>query len=387
MNKIILSKINNIYLWLLRWMWKWDKNFFKDFFPALLQHKTTTMMKLSLNTKKNKKEIWIRNSYFLSKESFAWFPLKVEKKCFSILWEITNDDYICVDEVDIAKPRSKKIEWISKIFDSSEKKTVNWFLFHWISIRWIPVIMEQEDLINKTKNEYFWKIITRLLKYTKRKWTIVLDAWYDIKTYMKFLLEKDTNFIVRAKRERWLYDKKWNKIQKMKSFNEGIHEVYLKQDDNTLTKVYFYVKHFSWYNDPMRIYSDTDNKNILEYKKRWDIECIFKTMKQEYKLEKVQSKSLQVLQNIIATVQMAVAFANDMYGIKINNKWRKFFQRGLALKNRFKKYTKWQWYTQNRNSYIWFISYVIQRMYRNKKKVRKNNFIPKPLIKLQISLF
>ena len=105
-----------------------------------------------------------------------------------------------MDEVDIAKPSAKLMEWIYRVHDSSEKKVVNWFLFHWISIKWIPVILQQQDIENKVKNQYFWDIIKRLLKYTKKKWTIVLDAWYDIKTYMSFLLEQWADFIVRAKR-------------------------------------------------------------------------------------------------------------------------------------------------------------------------------------------
>ena len=371
MSKILSTNITNTYRSLLRWMWVWDKRFFKDFFPALLKYKTSTLMKLSLNDEKNRKEIWIRNSNFLAKESFAWFPLKVEKRCFSLVWEITDNDYICIDEVDIAKPSAKLMEWIYRVFDSSEKKTVNGFLFHWVSIRGIPVIMQQEDIENNFKSSYFWDIIIRILKHTKKKWTIVLDAWYDWKAYMSFLLEKWAKFIVRARRERFLYDKDWNKLWKMKSFKEWIHEVYLKQDNWDLTKIFFYVKQFSGYKTPMRIFSDTGDRDILEYKKRWGIECIFKTMKQEYKMEKIWVSSLQVLQNIVATIQMAVAFAHDMYGMQTNHKGRSFFQCWLSLKNRFKKYAKWQWYTMNRNSYIWFISYVIQGMYKHKRKRRK----------------
>jgi len=46
--------------------------------------------------------------------------------------------------------------------------------------------------------------------------------------------------------------------------------------------VYFYVKQFEKYDAPMRIYSNTNDRDIEEYKKRWEIETIFKTMKQEY---------------------------------------------------------------------------------------------------------
>jgi hypothetical protein len=96
--------------------------------------------------------------------------------------------------------------------------------------------------------------------------------------------------------------------------------VYLKQDDGTLTQIYFYVKQFEGYNAPMRMYANSDDRDVEEYKKRWEIECIFKTMKQEYQMEKIQVQSLQVLQNIVATIQMAVAFSHDLYGIQIHHK-------------------------------------------------------------------
>jgi hypothetical protein len=36
-------------------------------------------------------------------------------------------------------------------------------------------------------------------------------------------------------------------------------------------------------------------------------------MKQEYQMEKIQASSLQVIENIVATIQMAVAFAHHLY--------------------------------------------------------------------------
>jgi hypothetical protein len=84
---------------------------------------------------------------------------------------------------------------------------------------------------------------------------------------------------------------------------------------------------------------------------------------------------------------MAVAFSHDLYGIQIHHKWRSFLQCGIALKNRFKKYAKWQWLTENRNCYIKFISHVIRGMYRNKKKRSKKPLTSKPVISSQQCLF
>lgn len=155
MSKLLQNELNNTYRSLLRGMWVWDKKFFKDFFPWLLKHKTGIMSKLSLEEQKRWKKICERNSHFLAKENFAKLRWKIEKRCFSLLWEITDNDYICIDEVDIAKPSAKLMEGIYKVHDSSRKQTVRGFLFHGVSIRWIPVIMQQEDIENNFKSFYF----------------------------------------------------------------------------------------------------------------------------------------------------------------------------------------------------------------------------------------
>lgn len=388
MSKLLTDSLNNTYRSLLRWMWVWDKNFFKDLFPALLQNKTWIMSKLTLDKNKKAKKVCSRNSHFFAKENFAKLPEKVEKRCFWLLWEIKDNDYICMDEVDIAKPSAKLMEWIYRVHDSSEKKVVNWFLFHWVSIRWIPVILQQQDIKNHIKNQYFWDIIKRLLTYTKKKWTIVLDAWYDIKTYMSFLLEQWANFIVRAKRERFLYDEKWNKLWKMKSFKEWIYEVYLKQDDNSLTKVYFYVKQFEKYDSPMRIYSNTNNRDVEEYKKRWEIETIFKTMKQEYWMEKIQAWSLQVLNNMVATIQMAVAFATNLYWIQHKKESKTFFKCDKFLIKKFERFHWREWWKMNPNMYIRFLWEYVETWFKKKpKKVYKKHINTEPNDSSQQRLF
>ncbi|MDD2871978.1 MAG: transposase [Candidatus Gracilibacteria bacterium] len=388
MSKMLTDSLNNTYRSLLKGMGLWEKRFFKDFFPALLQSKTSIMSKITLDKTKKAKKVCDRNSHFLAKENFAKLPDKVEKRCFALLGEIKDDDYICIDEVDIAKPSAKLMEGIYKVHDSSENKTVNGFLFHGVSIRGIPVILQQEDIENNTKNGYFGEIIKRLIKYTKGKGTIVLDAGYDIKTYMSFLLEKDANFIVRAKRERILYDESGNSIGKMKSFKEGIHEVYLKQDDNTLTKVYFYVKQFPEYDTPMRIYSNTNDRNVEEYKKRWEIECIFKTMKQEYEMEKIQAGSLQVLQNMVATIQMAVAFATHLYGLQHKKESKTFFKCDKLLIKKFERFHWREGGKMNPNMYIRFLSEYVENSFKKKpKKQYKKHINTEPNNSSQQRLF
>ena len=382
---LILKKaINSQYKYLLKGMWKWDKNFFKDFFPALLEQKTSIMKKISLNTKRNMNKTYQRNSHFLAKESFAPLQDKIEKRCFSLVWEVTDNDYICIDEVDIAKPTAKLMEWIAKVRDASRKTIVNWFIFHWASIKWIPVIMQQEDLTNKFKCEYFWKLIEKLIKFTKWKWVYVLDALYDIAAYLDFMNDKWVKYIIRAKKNRWYFDMKTQNKLKLKDFKDGVYEVKIV---NVKKTVFLHIKTNKKFPEPIRILSNNRNTNTEEYAKRWEIETIFKTMKQEFEMEKIQAGTLQVLNNIVSIIMLAVALTKSIYDSSSWFKWTTLFQWGTMFTNRFKKWSKHQWLTMNKNSIISFISDVIQGMYKNHRKWKKKWINRKPWIKAQLKLF
>ena len=381
---ILQNALNKQYKYLLRWMWKCDKNFFKDFFPSILKHKTSIMNKLTLEKGKRSKKVCERNSHFLAKESFAPFWDKVEKRCFSLVWKITNDDYICIDEVDIAKPTAKLMEWIQKIRDGSSWKIVNWYMFHWVSIKWIPVIMEQEDLYNKFKWEYFVKIVNKIIKYTKRKWTFLLDAGYDIASYFEFLNKKNIKYIIRAKKNRWYFDINTKKKMKLKEFKDWIFEV---QIPNVEKNMFLHIKTNKGYDEPIRIISNNKNIDTGEYKKRWEIESIFKTMKQEFKMEKIQASNLQVLTNMVSIIMLSVALSKSLYDINSNFKWTTFFQSGNLFSNRFKKYTHKLWLTMNKNSIIWFISHTINGMYKNWWSIKKKVINKNPIEKAQLRLF
>ena len=93
------------------------------------------------------------------------------------------------------------------------------------------------------------------------------------------------------------------------------------KNNNNLIKIFLYVKQFKWYNQPLR--------------KVWK---------------------------------------SHIY----KKKGTTFFQCNKVLSNRFKKYAHWKWYTMNRNSFIWLISYTIKWMYKYSKKnfQKKNNVNP-----------
>ena len=97
---------------------------------------------------------------------------------------------------------------------------MNGYLFHGASIRGIPVILEREDLGKDTKNMVWKRIMERILSHSKGKGTFLLDAYYDIASYLDFLAEKQCHFIIRAKRNRLWFDAHTGTYRKLKDFSE-----------------------------------------------------------------------------------------------------------------------------------------------------------------------
>lgn len=371
----IQNLINKEYQYLLRGMSIWDKNFFQDFFSSLFIKKTTIMSKLSNNTIKNSEKISERNSYFLEKESFSDFPSIIERRCFSLVWDITDEDYICMDEVDIAKPKANKMEWLSKVRDWSNWNIVNWYLFHWVSIKWIPVVLEREDLSKDTKWIVFNRIIERVLHHSKKKWIFLLDAGYDIELYLDFLERKESKFIVRAKRNRVLFDTKTKTYRKMKEFKVWVHRVRFPSKD---FDIYLNVTKHEKFNEPMRTLTNISRieANII-YFKRWQIEQVFKTMKQEFWLEKIRIQSLRVIENTVAIIQLAVALSNSKFNAQNKFRWTKLFQVWNDFAKKFKEFTRRLWLTMNRNSIITFISHCLEKLYKRSPWNPKQKIINK----------
>jgi len=57
----------------------------------------------------------------------------------------------------------------------------------------------------------------------------------------------------------------------------------------------------------IRVISNVDNEKIVEkYLKRWEIERLFKSGKQEYNLEKIGTQKIQKIDNLVALVQLCL---------------------------------------------------------------------------------
>lgn len=394
--------INTQIGYMTRGMGVWDKKFFRDFFSSMLSQKTVFLGKLTNNTDRKMERTADRNKHFLEKDTFSDFPTRIEKRCFSLVWEIQDNDFICMDEVDIAKPCAEKMEWLTSVRDGSTGAIVSGYLFHGASIRWVPVILEREDLGRDTKNQVWKGMVERILKYSrwrdgKPRWTFLLDAGYDVASYLDFLEERKCHFIIRAKRDRIWIDVKTGEKRKLKEFEEWIHEVRLPEREYSL---YLEIKKNDKFEEPMRVMSDALTPEMCQtYFKRWEIEQVFKTLKQEFDLEKIRAQSLRIIDNTVAIIQLAVALSNSVFNERVNMKtWERKEQKNdfrrttlfVDMKQFERLFSQFAWrhgLTMNRNSIITFISDTLKTSYKYKKKPSKKRGDTNPRDCAQMRLF
>lgn len=123
------------------------------------------------------------------------------------------------------------------------------------------------------------------------------------------------------------------------------------------------------------------------YFKRWEIEQVFKTMKQEFNLEKVRVLSLRILDNTVAIIQLAVALSNAVFNAKNDFRHTKLFVDMKRFDKAFYRFTWLNGLTMNRNSIITFISETLKTSYKYKKKPPKKQGDPNPPDSSQLRLF
>jgi hypothetical protein len=110
-------------------------------------------------------------------------------------------------------------------------------MFHGVSIRGIPVILEYEDLKGYFKNQIWKSIITRCIKHVgtieegeyagTTKGIFLMDAYYEIAAYLDCLMEKKCSFIIRARRDRIWIDAHTGEEKRIEDFTPGVHAVRL----------------------------------------------------------------------------------------------------------------------------------------------------------------
>jgi len=118
-------------------------------------------------------------------------------------------------------------------------------------------------------------------------------------------------------------------------------------------KLFLHVKQYKGYEKPLRVVTNrptwTKDGDVFHacdlYFERWEIERVFKTMKQEFQLEKIRVQSLTILKNTFAVIQLAMALANAFFNSEIQQKQNtikgtEFFKAGKSFQKHFDKYVR-----------------------------------------------
>lgn len=360
----------------------------------MLEYKTTVLTHLWDTSQINAKSIAKNFSRNLWKESFSDLPLKVRKIMVKFIWQLDKDAMFCFDGVDVNKNSAKKMEQIKIVRDGSTRTYWNGYVFHWVSVRWIPFLLEREKVKNIKKEnirfDIFQRQVETIVSSFWRWYWILADRLYDDYKKFNLLLEYEYNFAIRAKTNRKVTivnhpTLKWIKIKvwKLPIWKYEVTFNWINQN------LFIFVKKMKGQKEPIRVISNVNDEKVIErYLKRWEIERIFKSGKQEYNFEKIGTQSIQKIDNLVALLQLCLWISAYIY-----NKIKPVFGFGQEKKatsfasfsRNLKKFLKQKWKTFNRNSIICFIGNYMKKI-KNMKYFWKKPIL-KPVISSQLCLF
>lgn len=352
-------------------MKKPEKKFFRTILENMLEYKTTVLTKMWDTEKKKAGELKNYYSKHLWKEEWSILWEKVEKIMIKFIWKIDKENnFFCFDTVDKNKNSAKKMEWLKIVRDGSKWTLWNWFKRHAISIMWIPLFMKRERIKkdnddNSITMEIFSEQINKILSIFWAWYWILADRWYDDFKKFKLLIELWFFFCIRLKTNRNVqildWELKWETVTvwSLKDWNYKARISWVEEE------LYIFVKTLKWFKTPVRVISNAfDEKNIEKYLKRWEIERIFKTWKQEFNFEKIWTQAIQKTDNLVYLVQLCLWISAYIFN-KINPKFD-FIQdknETISLEKICKKikfFLNEKTLKFNRNSITNFLSYYMK---------------------------
>lgn len=283
-----------------------------------------------------------------------------------------SDNLVIVDNSEIIKPHSNKLEALGQVRDGSTGKiekgywTTNMIAVGKKTKHPLPLYSHlyssaEEKFISENEETYKGLDHVRDILGDKKA-TFIMDRDYDNVKIMKKVLSQNDNFIIRLKKNRHLiYQNKKLSVRglalrrkgKINFRSEIKGNVYdlkvshitveipsLKGQKLTMVVVYGYGK------DPMVLLTNKRAKkkdevlSILKaYITRWRIEEMFRVQKQEFGLESIRVRSLKRLNLLFFLVSTMITFMT----LKIEKK-NGFFHavieraRGLKAKNQIKMF-------------------------------------------------
>lgn len=252
-----------------------------------------------------------------------------------------KDTLVIVDNSDIIKPFSNKMEALGRVKDGSTGRIENgYWTTNMIAVTQKtkhPISLYSHLYSSKEKgfmseNEETYKglqYVHNLL--SGRKATFVMDRGYDNIEVMKKVLSQEDDFIIRLKKNRHLLyqNKKLSvhdlamrrkgkinfrskikgKVYDLKVSHITVEIPSLKGKKLTMVVVYGYGQEPMVLLTNKFVHRKDDVLSILKaYITRWRIEEMFRVQKQEFQLEKIQVRSLTRLNRLFLLLSMMITF-------------------------------------------------------------------------------
>lgn len=281
-------------------------------------------------------------SYFFNQGK--WDEKDIQEKRLSVLknrkeTRFSKKDIICLDDTSLAK-KGQFFEFIHACWDEVDEKVKDGYLMFVAGIvsraKGIKYVFDFElfsILIPGIKSKWLtvMKLLDRVFKTAKAS-LIVMDQGFKNKYLLKFILEKDRHFLLRISPSMvWWIKKKRGELKKIKMrdisrqkkskarfyhwqglriwIKQGLVNAWQTEIKKELTILVIDKQGFK-----KRMYLATDleirsAKEALEiyqaYLNRWNIEEIFKDLKEHFGLEKFRLRRLKAIKRYITLVVVA----------------------------------------------------------------------------------
>jgi len=292
---------------------------FKLIISSIIKYKTLTISHLFDENKvhSSKKKFVERVSRLLWKFSFKDTVKKFTLNLINSFFSSSETKIVCYDATDISKPRSKKLPFLSWIYDPSTKQYSQGYIIHWVFVNDFLYnfdIVKPKKVGDSYKVDYSklnWEVLFRevISTFWKENTIHIFDRFFDDKKFLKVLTNSTEKYIIR-----W----KTNRKVKLSGSNNEILVWELKEwkynviVDWVETNLYVVNSAKEW---KMLLYSgmESDCENMKRlYLKRWNIEKAFKDSK-EFWLEEVKLRDFEKIRNVVFIIQFIYNIIKKVY--------------------------------------------------------------------------
>ncbi len=320
--KYIQNTINNNLNILSKELTKPQKRAIKEISNGIIRQQSCILKKIFIDTKNKKVQKKAENIVNILKK------IELTEKVNEFINEratkyIKKDSVIAFDESEIAKPKTKKAEKITRIWDASQKRRCNGYNLCGIASRNSFHQLEIWDKEKETIAEIRWRMISKVAHQTKGKGIFVFDRGHDHTRLIKQLLKQKLRFVIRVKNLRNPRDLADNVVKNVTDFDLGYHPIRIKEKSKPWTgELYLVVtarinsvgekeKAFFYTNLSPQQYTIKDVRGF--YNQRWNIEVHYQQLKTHYGLESIRVKSLQTIKNILALCVFILWLSNRIH--------------------------------------------------------------------------